>query len=119
MHPIDRFESGPRLSRAIAYNGTVYLAGATADDRTLDLKGQTRQVLEKIDRMLGLAGSDKSRILFAQIWLKDIEAGFSEMNAVWDEWVASGCAPARATVEARLASGDLLLEIAITAAAGA
>lgn len=116
MNTITRHETGPRMSRAVAYQGTVYLAGVTADDRTQGVQGQTRQVLEKIDRMLALAGSGKSRILFAQIWLKDIEAGFSEMNAVWEEWVSAGCTPARATVEARLASNDVLLEIAITAA---
>lgn len=116
MNPITRIESNQRLSRAVIHNGTVYLAGMTAGDTSEDIAGQTRQVLAKIDAMLAQAGTDKSRLLSAQIWLKNIQTDFKGMNSVWDAWTAPGCAPARATVEAALASAAILVEIAVTAA---
>lgn len=113
MNPITRIESNQRLSRAVIHNGTVYLAGMTAGDTSEDIAGQTRQVLAKIDAMLAQAGTDKSRLLSAQIWLKNIQTDFKGMNSVWDAWTAPGCAPARATVEAALASAAILVEIAV------
>jgi enamine deaminase RidA (YjgF/YER057c/UK114 family) len=117
MTDITRIESTPRLSRVVVHNGVAYLAGVTAQDRTLDIQGQTRQVLEKIDGLLAQAGIDKTRMLSVQIWLKDIERDFAGMNEVWDAWVPKGAGPARATGESKLAHPDLLVEILVTAAA--
>ncbi len=112
---IQRLEAGPRMSEATVHGGLVYLAGQVPEDATADIAGQTRQVLEAIDALLAQAGSDRSRILRAQIYLADI-ADFAGMNAVWDRWVVPGQAPARATVEARLAQPDWKIEIVVTAA---
>ena len=112
---IERFENGPRMSRVVVHNGTVYLAGLTADDTKLDVKGQTKQILDKVDKFLKEAGTDKSKILSANIWLTDIGT-WSQMNEVWDAWVAPGNTPARATVEAKLANPALKVEIMIQAA---
>jgi enamine deaminase RidA (YjgF/YER057c/UK114 family) len=114
---VQRHEIGKRMSQAVVHNGTVYLAGQVADDPTLDTAGQTRQVLAAIDKLLAAAGSDKSRILMAQIFLADM-ADFGAMNGVWDAWVAPGNAPARATVQAALAAPPWKVEIVVTAAAG-
>ena len=116
---IRRIEASPRLSRAVICNGIVYLSGLTARKRDTDIVGQTQQVLDRIDEELAKAGSHKSRILFAQIFMKDIKTHFPGMNAVWESWMPSGCAPARSTVEAVLALPDLLLEVVITAQIGA
>jgi enamine deaminase RidA (YjgF/YER057c/UK114 family) len=117
---IERIEVGPRMSQAVVHNGTVYMAGvvagdATAGDATIGVKGQTEQILATIDRVLTLAGSDKSKILKANIWLSNI-ADFALMNEAWDAWVPAGHTPARATVESRLASSNLLVEIMVEAA---
>jgi enamine deaminase RidA (YjgF/YER057c/UK114 family) len=112
---IKRIETGPRMSQAVVHGNTVYLAGQVATDTAADLTGQTRQVLASIDRLLALAGSDKSRILAATIYLADIDA-YAAMNAAWDAWLPAGAAPARATLEAPLASPAYLVEIVITAA---
>ena len=117
MTDITRIESTPRLSRVVVHNGVAYLAGVTAQDRTLDIRGQTRQVLEKIDGLLAQAGIDNTRMLSVQIWLRDIERDFAGMNEVWDAWVPKGAGPARATGESKLAHPDLLVEILVTAAA--
>jgi enamine deaminase RidA (YjgF/YER057c/UK114 family) len=103
------------MSQAVVHGDTVYLAGQVADDPVPSVTEQTRQVLAKIDALLKSAGTDKTRILSANIWLADI-GGFAEMNAVWDKWVASGNTPARATVEAALARPDYLVEIMVVAA---
>ncbi|MCQ4271411.1 RidA family protein [Pseudomonas kuykendallii] len=113
---ITRHDSGARMSRAVVHNGTVYLAGVIATDRSGDIRAQTADVLARLDGFLTDAGTDKSRLLSAQIWLKDIDRDFSGMNEVWDAWVAADAAPARATCQARLASPDLLVEIIVTAA---
>ncbi|WP_371106476.1 RidA family protein [Pseudomonas sp. CFII64] len=113
---ITRIETNQRMSRVVQCNGFTFLGGQTATDRTLDIKGQTAQVLEKIDNFLAKAGLDKTRILSAQVWLSDIEANFAGMNEVWDAWAPQGHAPARATVESRLAAPDLLVEITVVAA---
>jgi enamine deaminase RidA (YjgF/YER057c/UK114 family) len=103
------------MSSAVVHGNIVYLAGLTADDRTLDVKGQTKQILDKIDKFLAEAGTDKTKLLSANIWLTDINT-WSQMNEVWDAWVAPGCTPARATVEARLAAAGLTVEIMVQAA---
>jgi enamine deaminase RidA (YjgF/YER057c/UK114 family) len=116
MSSITRIETNQRMSRVVIHNGTVYIGGLTAADPSQDIQGQTRSVLEKIDAYLGKAGSDKTKILSAQIWLKDIDRDFAGMNEVWDAWAPEGAAPTRATGESRLARPDLLVEIIITAA---
>lgn len=112
---IKRFETGPRMSQAVVHGNMVYIAGQVADDPTADVRGQTVQVLASIDRLLAAAGSDKTRILSATIYLADIGT-FSQMNAAWDAWVPQGHAPARATVEARLAAPQYKVEIQALAA---
>jgi len=112
---IKRLHPGKRLSETAIHNGTVYLAGQVADDTTGDIAGQTREVLGHIDRLLLEAGSDKSAILMCQIFVRNID-DFAGMNAVYDEWVAAGNAPPRATVEAKLANPAGLVEIVVTAA---
>jgi enamine deaminase RidA (YjgF/YER057c/UK114 family) len=112
---IKRLHPGKRLSETAIHNGTVYLAGQVADDTTLDIVGQTREVLAHVDRLLIEAGSDKSAILMVQIFIKNID-DFAGMNSVYDAWVAEGNAPPRATVEAKLANPAGLVEIVVTAA---
>lgn len=113
---IQRFDVGPRLSEMAVHNGTVYLAGQVPDDASQDIRGQTRQVLASIDALLARAGSDKSKILMAQIFLADL-ADFQGMNEVWDAWVAQGNTPPRATVQAALAKREWRIEVVVTAAA--
>ena len=117
MTDIIRLESNQRMSRVVKANGFVFIGGQTAADRALDIKGQTEQVLAKIDGFLAQAGIDKTRLLTAQIWVADIARDFAGMNEVWDAWVAPGCAPTRATVQSALAAPDLLVEISVTALA--
>ncbi|MEJ0012115.1 MAG: RidA family protein [Bauldia sp.] len=110
-----RFETGPRMSQAVVHGDTVYLAGQVADDPVPSVGEQTRQILARIDRLLAAAGSDKSKLLSATIYLADIST-FGEMNALWDAWVSPGNTPARATVQALLAAPKYLVEIAVIAA---
>lgn len=112
---LKRLHVGKTLSEVAVYNGVVYLAGQIAEDTAQDISGQTREVLGHIDRLLAEAGSDKSRILMCQIFIKDVK-NFAAMNAVWNEWVAQGNSPPRATVEARLVRPELLIEMVVTAA---
>lgn len=112
---IKRLHIGKTLSEVAIHNGTVYLAGQIAEDASQDIAGQTREVLGHIDRLLREAGSDKSRILMCQIFLSDLK-NFDGMNAVWNEWVAEGNSPPRATVEAKLARPEWLVEMVVTAA---
>jgi len=112
---LQRYETGPRMSEMTVHHGVCYLAGQIAEDATADVKGQTRQVLAEIDRLLALGASDKTKILRAEVFLADI-GDFAAMNEVWDEWVAPGFTPARATVQAKLACPDWKIEIVITAA---
>ena len=115
-HPdIVRLEQNTRRSRAVVHGGTVYLAGHTADDRSADIAGQTRQVLAKIDEMLTQAGTDRSRLLNVTIWLKTM-ADFQGMNQVYDAWIEPGQAPARCCGALELAAPDILVEIMATAA---
>lgn len=103
------------MSQGVVAGGVVYLAGQVADDTNADVKGQTAQVLAKIDAVLAGAGSSKSNLLSATIYLKDM-ADFAAMNQVWDAWVAADGKPARATVQAALATPDYLVEIQAVAA---
>lgn len=112
---IKRLHVGKTLSEVAIHGGTVYLAGQIAEDLTQNIEGQTREVLGHIDRLLAEADSDKSRILMCQIYIADMK-DFSKMNAVWNEWVADGDSPPRATVEAKLAKPEWLVEMVVTAA---
>jgi enamine deaminase RidA (YjgF/YER057c/UK114 family) len=113
---IERREVGPRMSQIVVHGETVYLAGIVAHAaKGRGVAEQTKEVLATIDRYLAQAGSDKTRLLSANIWLADMR-DFAEMNAVWDAWVAPGHTPARATVEAKLAAPEYKVEIMVTAA---
>ncbi len=112
---IKRFHGGPRMSQAVVCGGMVFLAGQVAEDTGQDVSGQTRQVLAAIDRLLAEAGSDKSRLLTAQIFLADM-ADFAAMNRIWEAWVVPGQTPARATVQAAMAAPNYKVEIVVTAA---
>ena len=115
MPDITRLHSGPRMSQCVIHNGIAYLAGQVGTPDA-SVTQQTQDRLAKIDALLTEAGTDKSNILTAQIWLSDINAQFAEMNAVWEAWVPIGHAPARWTGEAKLATPEYHVEIIITAA---
>lgn len=117
-HDIVRHGVAARYSEAAVFNGVVYLAGMVPERGDTDLAGQTRDVLEQVQQRLLEAGSDKSRILRAQIYLTDIRE-IDAMNAVWDAWVVPGTAPPRATVQAALADPAWKIEIVVTAAQSA
>jgi enamine deaminase RidA (YjgF/YER057c/UK114 family) len=113
---IQRFETGPRMSQVVVHGDTVYLAGVVANTAAgKSVTEQTQEVLSIIDGHLAKAGSDKSKLLSATIYLTDMDT-FAEMNAVWDSWVSAGNTPARATVEAKLAAPRYAVEIMVTAA---
>jgi len=112
---IQRMNVGKRLSEIVVHGNTVYLAGEVPDDGTLDITGQTEQVLAKIEKGLKQAGSDKTKLLSAQIFLPDMK-DFAAMNAVWEKWVVPGQTPARATIEAKLANPAYKVEIMCIAA---
>ncbi|MEY3520733.1 MAG: Enamine/imine deaminase [Pseudomonadota bacterium] len=112
---IQRMHVGARLSEAAIFNGVVYLAGMVPECEATDIRSQTADVLQQIELRLAEAGSDKTRILRTQIFLKDI-AGIAAMNEVWDAWVVAGSAPPRATVQAALANPVYLIEVVVTAA---
>jgi enamine deaminase RidA (YjgF/YER057c/UK114 family) len=111
---IRRIEPGKRMSQAVVHGDTVYLAGQVGEPGK-SVTEQTKAVLASIDRLLAEVGTDKSKLLSAQIWLDDMK-DFAEMNAVWDAWVSPGNTPARATVEAGLASPEYKVEIMVVAA---
>jgi enamine deaminase RidA (YjgF/YER057c/UK114 family) len=112
---IARHNAGPRMSQAVVHGNTVYLAGQVAADPNADVKGQTEQVLKKIDTLLASVGSNKSKLLSATVFLANMGT-YNEMNAAWDAWVDPANTPGRATVEAKLASPKYLVEIAAIAA---
>src|SRR4051812_27225735 len=113
---LQRIGVGPRLSEAAIYNGTVYLAGQVADQNPdADMTGQAREVLGHVERLLKEAGTDKSRIVQCQIFLRDI-ADIAAMNAVWDTWIPAGNTPPRATVQAALADPRWRIEVVVIAA---
>jgi enamine deaminase RidA (YjgF/YER057c/UK114 family) len=111
---IKRLESGARMSQAVIANGFAFLAGQVATDPSADVEGQTRQVLGEIDRLLAAAGTNKARILSANVYLADIGT-FAQMNKAWDAWVPADAKPARATIEAKLAAPEYLVEIQVSA----
>ena len=113
---ITRYETGMRMSQAVVHGGFIFLAGQVALDAPgTSVREQTVNILDRIAKLLEAVGSDLTRILSATIWLADM-SGFEEMNAVWDAWVPAGHAPARATVEAKLAGDEFAVEIGIIAA---
>lgn len=114
MSDIKRIGTGPRMSQAVIANGFVFLAGQVGEPGT-PVADQTRAILSQIDDLLAQAGTDKTRIVSAQVWVADM-ADFAEMNAVWDAWVPQGHTPARATGESALATPDYKVEIIVTAA---
>jgi enamine deaminase RidA (YjgF/YER057c/UK114 family) len=113
---IQRFETGPRMSQVVVHGNTVYLAGVVANKTAGEsVTKQTEEILSIIDGHLASAGSDKSKLLTATIYITDMKT-FPEMNAAWDGWVSAGNTPARATVEAKLAAPKYNVEIMVTAA---
>src|SRR5689334_14654334 len=113
---IQRFETGPRMSQVVVHGNTVYLAGVVAHKAAGEsVTKQTQDILATIDSHLAKAGTDKSKLLSANIYITDMK-NFADMNAVWDKWVSPGNTPARATVEAGLASPEYLVEIMVVAA---
>jgi len=113
---IERKEVGARMSQAVVHGDTVYLAGVVAHaNKGKSVTEQTKEIVATIDKHLASVGSDKSKLLSANIWITDM-AKFAEMNAVWDAWVSPGNTPARACVEAKLAAPDYHVEIMVTAA---
>jgi enamine deaminase RidA (YjgF/YER057c/UK114 family) len=112
---IERIQPGPLMSQAVVHGDTVHLSGLIAGDLDADTKGQTAQILARIDELLAAAGTDKSRILKANIWLTDI-GEWAQMNEAWTAWIVPGSTPARATVEAKLAARKAKVEIMVDAA---
>jgi enamine deaminase RidA (YjgF/YER057c/UK114 family) len=113
---IERYEVGPRMSQVVVHGDRVYLAGIVAEKNAgKSVIEQTREILATIDGYLAKAGTDKTKLLTANIYLADMST-FAEMNAAWDAWVSPGNTPARATVEARLAAPQYTVEIMVTAA---
>ena len=112
---IERLHVGPRLSEAAIFNGVVYLAGQIAENTKADAFGQTQEVLGHVARLLAEAGSDKRHILSATVYLSNMKY-FADMNRAWDDWVEPGDTPPRATIEARLAKSDYLVEVQVVAA---
>jgi enamine deaminase RidA (YjgF/YER057c/UK114 family) len=112
---IKRHHPSGSLSRLVEFGNLVFVAGTTADDKSLSCKEQTREVLRKIDRLLGEGGSSKSRILWCNVWLTDMREK-DQMDAAWQEWIDADNKPARATVESRLGTPDTRVEIMMIAA---
>lgn len=112
---IQRFETGPRMSQVVVHGNTVYLAGVVASNAAgKSVTEQTQDILATIDSHLAKAGTDKSKLLSATIYITDMKT-FGDMNKVWDGWVSPGNTPARATVEAKLASPQYSVEIMVVA----
>ncbi|WP_339436756.1 MULTISPECIES: RidA family protein [unclassified Pseudomonas] len=116
MANFQRIEHNELMSKSVRANGFVFIGGQTAEKHDEDVSSQTRQVLKKIDEQLEAMGLDKSHLVSVSVWLKDIARDFDAMNEVWAEWVDREHTPSRATVEARVRTADMLVEIAATAA---
>jgi enamine deaminase RidA (YjgF/YER057c/UK114 family) len=114
MSDIVRIDQNARRSRALIHNGLVYISGQVPDDRTQDIRGQTEQVLKKIDDLLRQVNSHRSRLLSAQIWLKTMD-DFAPMNEVWDKWVIPGETPTRCCGKVELNDPKCLIEITAVA----
>ncbi|WP_202983647.1 RidA family protein [Ferrimonas lipolytica] len=112
---IERYETKPRMSRAVVHNNTLYLCGQVAADASKDITEQTQTMLDKVDELLNRYGSSRSDMLSATIYVKTM-GDFAAMNAVWDAWIPAGDAPARACVQAAMARPELLVEISVVAA---
>jgi|TARA_R110002033_G_scaffold137842_2_gene176956 enamine deaminase RidA (YjgF/YER057c/UK114 family) len=110
-----RKQVNERMSKIVEYSGVIYLAGIVSDDKDLDIKGQAQRVLAMAEERLAEAGSNKDHILRAEIFVKDIARDFAGFNEVWDAWVSKEQPPARACVEANMASSNTLVEIIFTA----
>lgn len=115
MSDIKRHHPGPRMSQAVEHNDVVYLAGQVADDPNADAATQTQQILAKVDRLLTECGSERSKLLWAQLWVTDMR-NFAAMNKVWDAWIDSANPPVRAGLCSALAAPDYKVEIMVTAA---
>src|ERR1043165_7761537 len=115
MSSVVRIDPGPRMSAASVFGDRMYLSGMIPAATSLDIPGQVKEALAGVDALLKKGGSDKTKILSAVIWLRDI-ADFAAMNAVWDAWVVPGQTPARATVEAKLNDPKMKVEIMVVAA---
>lgn len=115
MSDITRIDCGPRMSEAVILGNRIHCSGMIPEDTSLDITGQVKQALAEIDALLKRADTDKTKILSAVIWLRDIN-DFAAMNAVWDAWVVPGQTPARATVQAQLNDPDMKVEIMVVAA---
>lgn len=116
MTEITRIAANPRMSGAVVYNGIVHLSGQVAiDNRGGSVDDQVREVLDRIDALLAEAGTDRSALLTANLYLADI-ASLADVNKAWDLWIAPGCAPTRTTIQTVLASPAYALEIAVSAA---
>ncbi|AFH92976.1 TPA: RidA family protein [Providencia stuartii] len=113
---IKRNNPKPRLADSVEYAGLVYLSGQVPNDLNGDITAQTQDVLAKIDTLLAASNSDKTRILSAQVWIKNMERDFAAFNAVWESWMPTENSPARAAVEANMAREQVLVEIMVTAA---
>jgi len=111
---IERLHAGPRMSQAVIHGGLVYLAGQVGAPGE-DAATQTQAVLAAVDALLAEAGTDRSRLLQATVWLADM-GDFAAMNAVWDDWIGGADAPTRATGEVRLATPDYKVEVIVVAA---
>ena len=115
MSDIKHIDPGPRISEATIHDGRIYCAGMIPEDTSLDITGQVKQALAEIDSLLAKGGSDKTKILSAQIFLPDMK-DFAGMNVAWESWVVPGQTPARATIEAKLANAAYKVEIMCVAA---
>lgn len=112
---IKRIHANKRMSQIVIHDNIVYLSGQVCNDVMGNIDQQTKETLSNIEKLLGEAGTDKTRILSATIYLKNIEQDFENMNRFWDQWLPEGVTPARATVEAKMCEPELLIEISIIA----
>ena len=115
MDEITRHHIGPRMSQAVEHSGVIYLAGQVGDDQNADVTTQTRQIVAKIDTLLAECGTDKSKLLWAQLWVTDMR-NFAAMNEVWDAWIDPANPPVRAGLCSDLAAPDWKVEIMVMAA---